>query len=50
MAQERKEGADYLDQFSRSPYHFPANQREKVDGVSTLPGSWQPSQKSEEKE
>ncbi|MGO7532769.1 hypothetical protein [Rhizobium leguminosarum] len=38
--------ASYLDQFDRSPYSYPANDRKSVVGKSTLKGSWQPSPKN----
>jgi hypothetical protein len=34
--------AEYLDQFEKSPYSFPVNDRQVVDGVSTRKGSWKP--------
>lgn len=32
--------ADYLSQFSASPYGFRANKRVEVEGKSNLKGSW----------
>lgn len=38
-------GADYLEQFKRSPYHLPGKEYQGVEGTSTLGGSWQRSDK-----
>lgn len=32
--------ADYLEQFDRSPYSYPACDYRPVEGVSTQKGSW----------
>lgn len=32
--------AEYLKKFDKSPYTYPPNDRQKVEGVSTLKGSW----------
>jgi hypothetical protein len=42
--QQKNQGrtAEYLDQFEKSPYSFPVNDRQVVDGVSTRKGSWKP--------
>ena len=34
--------AEYLAQFDKSPYSYPANDRQVVQGESTLKGSWRP--------
>ncbi|MCJ2108631.1 hypothetical protein MKK70_25310 [Methylobacterium sp. E-041] len=36
----QKTDADYLNQFSASPYGFRANKRVEVEGKSNLKGSW----------
>lgn len=33
--------ADYLSSYPKSPYSYPANDRQTVSGTSTLKGSWQ---------
>jgi hypothetical protein len=33
--------AEFLEQFSKSPYSYPENNRESSVKVSTLKGSWQ---------
>lgn len=40
--------AEYLSQFTRSPYVLPAHERQTVEGVSTLTGSWRPNIGTEE--
>jgi hypothetical protein len=34
--------ADFLEKFEKSPYSFPVNDRQIVQGVSTRQGSWKP--------
>lgn len=39
---EPRTGADYLAQFSESPYQRPGRRLQRVEGISTLRGSWIP--------
>lgn len=44
IERRRKEELDLcaivLDRYERSPYSYPANEYQSVDGQSTLKGSW----------
>ncbi|TCP80813.1 hypothetical protein C8J31_11453 [Rhizobium sp. PP-CC-2G-626] len=31
----------FLEQYEKSPYSYPSNDRKSVEGISTLKGSWQ---------
>jgi hypothetical protein len=38
----RKDVADYLERFDKSPYHYPNNEYQNVKRVSKLGGTWEP--------
>lgn len=40
MSENQGKTAAYLDQFEKSPYLYPANDRQTVVGTSTKKGSW----------